>query len=145
MTTLIHIAVLVANEEIVRNTVVNCCSETGDALIGQRVYEEVGEVLLVVRLMEDYNVAKHIPILSQALQRKLILSFQIEMTNLVRVESTAPLNIRHLVQDFPLQPNESWFPSIESDQMAYVCTRSLILQPSQERWIERYHLEYTYM
>lgn len=145
MTTLIHIAVPITNEELVRGTVVNCCSETGDIPIGQRVYEEVGEELLVVRLVQDYNVAKHIPILSQALQSKLILSFQIEMTNLVRVECSAPLDIRSLVQGFPLQPNESWFPSIESEQIAYLCTRSLILQPSQERWLERYHLEYTYM
>ncbi len=145
MTTLIHIAVLVANEELVKNTVVNCCSETGDALIGQRVYEEVGEELLVVRLVQDYNVTKHIPILSQALQSKLILSFQIEMINLVRVECPAPLDIRHLIQDFPLQPNESWFPAIESEQTAYICTRGLLLQPSQELWLERHHLDYTYV
>ncbi len=145
MTTLIHIAVLVANEELVQNTVANCCSETGDVLIGQRVYKEVGEVLLVVRLMQDYNVTKHIPILSQALQSKLILSLQIEMMNLVRVECSEPLDIRHLVHGFPLQPNESWFPSIESKQMAYICTRSLLLQPSQEHWLEKYHLTYTYV
>jgi hypothetical protein len=144
MTTLIHIAVLITNEELVRNTVVNCCSETGDTLIGQRVYEEVGEVLLVVRLVQNYNVTKHIPILSQALQRELILSFQIEMINLVRVECPAPLDIRHQVQDFPLQPNESWFPAVESEQMAYICTRGLLLQPSQEQWLEGHHLDYTY-
>jgi hypothetical protein len=145
MTTLIHIAVLVANEELVKDTVVNCCSETGDTLIGQRVYAEVDEVLLVVRLTQDYNVTKHIPILSQALQSKLILSFQIETTNLVRVECPAPLDIRDFVQDFPLQPNESWFPAIESKQMAYMCTRSLLLQPAQERWLERVHLSYLYV
>lgn len=145
MTTLIHIAVPLANEEPVRSTVVNCCSETGDIPIGQRVYKEVSEELLVVRLVQDYNITKHIPILSQALQRKLILSFQIEMTNLVQVQCSAPLNIRSLVQNFPLQPNESWFPAIEPEQVAYICTRSLILQPLQEHWLESHHLDYKYV
>ncbi len=145
MTALIHIAVSVANEDIVGNTVVNCCSETGDIPIGRRVYEEFDEVLIVVRLVQEYNVSKHIPILSEALQQKLVLSFQIEMTNLVAVQCPPPADIRSFIQDFPLHSSESWFPAIKAPQLAYICTRSLLLQPDQERWFERYHLDYKYI
>ncbi len=145
MTTIIHIAVPATNEDLVGNTVVNCCSETGDIPIGRRVYEEFGEVLIVVRLIQDYNVSKHVPILSEALQGKLILSFQIEMTNLVAVHCPPPTDIRSFTQNFPLHSSESWFPAIKSPQMAYICTRSLILQPDQESWFERYHLDYKYI
>ncbi|GAC1370689.1 MAG: hypothetical protein NVSMB44_37910 [Ktedonobacteraceae bacterium] len=123
----------------------NCCSETGDTPIGRRVYDDAHEVLLVVRLVQNYNVSKHTPVLSQALQRNLILSFQIEMTNLVTVQCSTPFNIRNFMQGFPLHPNDSWFPAITSLQQAYVCTRNLILCPDQEHWFERYHLIYKYI
>jgi hypothetical protein len=143
MILLIHVAVSEEYAEAVKATLESCCEKTGDILIGQRVYDEVGEVLFVVRLMHNYFLTEHTTVLNQALQQNNILSFQSELTHLISIECTSMYPISEKMQGFPLQANESWFPSSTSSQKAYLCVRKPTLNPLQRMWLELRNLTYT--
>ena len=143
MILLIHVAVSEDYAEAVKATLESCCEKTGDILIGQRRYEEVGEVLFVVRLMHNYFLTEHTTVLNQALQQNTILSFQSELTHLIVVECNILHPICEKMQGFPLQANESWFPSSDSAQKAYLCVRKPTLNPLQRMWLELHNLSYS--
>ncbi len=142
---LIHVAVPLANEDAVQSEVGRCCAETGDIPLGRRVYKESGEVLLVVRLVQDYHLSEHVKLLNQALQQQIILSFQSEVTNLVSVRCKPPRSIVESMHDFPLQWNESWFPAIADPHQAYFCTRRMLIGEDQIAWFNRHHFSYQYI
>ncbi len=143
MILLIHVAVSEEYAEAVKATLESCCEKTGDILIGQRTYDEVGEVLFVVRLMHNYFLTEHTTVLNQALQQNNILSFQSELTHLISIECNSLYPICEKMQGFPLQPNESWFPSSTNSQKAYLCARKPALNPLQRMWLELRNLTYT--
>ena len=145
MAILIHVGVPLSNIDAVQAEIKRCCAETGDIPIGRRFYKDVEEELLVVQLIEDFNVSKHTKVLNQALQQSIILSFQFERTNLITVKSSGPSDIYELMTTFPLQPNDSWFPSIADPQMVYFCTKSTLLTQKQTTWLEKQHLDYQYL
>lgn len=146
MNILIYIAVPIENEQTLCAELKRCCAETGDQLIGHRVYEDVGEVLFVVCLAHQYVLTKHIHILNQALQAQLILSFQPEKAQVMMICSQgnvlAPHNIAALLKGFPLRPSESWFPAIDDSEKAYLCTNTRKLNQQQIAWLESRHLTY---
>jgi hypothetical protein len=69
MAILIHVGVSLANFDAVQTEIDRCCSETGDILTGRRIYEDIEEALLVVQLIEDFNISKHTKILNKATQK----------------------------------------------------------------------------
>jgi hypothetical protein len=142
MPLLIHVAVAVDNTQSVQSAVNNCCEETGDIPIGRRYYEDVGEMLLVVQLINDLHLSKHVKVLSQALHQRAILSFQFEHTHLVTVHCQPSLRILDVMHDFPLSAGESWFPAIADEQMGYLCTRGEEMKSDQVLWFEEHQLDY---
>jgi hypothetical protein len=62
-----------------------CCAQGGDVLLGRRDDSPTGEVLAVVRLTDDTHVTQHLPILVQALEQGVLLSFQFVQGCLVKL------------------------------------------------------------
>jgi hypothetical protein len=145
MPLLIHIDVPLPNIDLIRPQVEQCCQEVGDRLIGHRIYEDVGEVLLVACLSHDEHFIHHIKLLNAAFHRHLILSFQSEHTNLIRVSCPPPGDIRSIMRGFPLLDSDSWFPAIDDGQIAYVSTHGILLKTGQEQWMEEQGLDYHYV
>lgn len=145
MPLLIHVDVPLVNIDMIQSQIQRCCAELGDQLIGRRVYDEFAEVLLVIQLERDKHYYQHVKVLNTALQQRQILSFQSENVNLILVQCHPPQHIRDDMSRFPLQPNESWFPSIADEQTAYLCVQSFLLRWDQENWMEGQHLDYQYI
>ena len=140
---LVHVAIPADNAESIQAVFEQCCRGAGDIVIGRRLYEDVGELLLVVLLEQEIHIDKHVPILVQALQQRIILSYQFEYAQLVTLRcNEASDNIRDIMRDFPLQSNESWFPAINDAHIVYLCIRSLSMLPDQESWLHEHKIEY---
>ncbi len=146
MAILIHVAVSLDKADVVETELKRCCADIGDEVLGKRIYDEVEEVLFVVRLYQDNHLSQHIKVLNQYLQSQQLLSFQFEHTNLIRVQGN-PIEsgIRSAMIEFPLQPNESWFPSITEPQMLYLCTRNILIKPEQAQWLTSHQAAYQYL
>ena len=67
MSALIEIVCALAQAETVQTLIEESCQATGDLLIGRCVYEQVNEVLLIVRLLGATSVSKYVTILSREL------------------------------------------------------------------------------
>lgn len=135
MTTLIEIGCSLPKEEIVWAIVEESCKETGDLLIGRSVYEEIGEVLFIIRLLHAANVNKHAVILGHALRDEVITSFQFVNCGLVQISFDPSLNIREQMRNFPLRSGESWFFAIHDAHQAYICISGPVLDPAQVAWL----------
>lgn len=64
MLVLIHVGVSLGNADTIEEEIKQCCAQTGDHPIGRRVYEEVGEVLLVVLLVRSCHLSTHVQVLN---------------------------------------------------------------------------------
>ena len=145
MALLVHIAVPADNAESIHAVFERCCRDAGDILIGRRLYEDVGELLLVVLLEQEIHADKHVPILVQALQQRIILSYQFEYAYLVTLQCDETAgSMRDIMQDFPLQSNESWFPAINDAHIIFLCIRSRSMLPDQEHWFREHKIAYHY-
>lgn len=130
----------------VQTEIEHYCQETGNDIIGRRVYEEVEEVLIVVQLNKEVRSSTHTLALNNLIHSRLILSCQFENANLILVRSELSQNICDILPQFPLQPNESWFPSISDAQhAAYICTRNVLINFEQSTWLRAYNLSYQYL
>ena len=146
MTLLVHVAIPADNAENIQAAFEQCCEKSGDKIIGRRMYEDVGELLLVVRLEQEAHIDKHVPVLVQALQQRIILSYQFEYAQIVTLQCCLPAcDIRDKIRAFPLQSNESWFPAIHDTRMLYICIRSARLHPVQEQWLSEQEIDYRYV
>lgn len=145
MPVLIHVNVPLAYVANIQPSIEQLCQTTGDQVIGRRIYDEVGEVLLVVHLFMGEHLSHHIKFFNGALHNDDILSFQIENIHLLSVECPLPYDIRSPMSGYPLQPDESWFPSIANSQIAYLCTPHMLLKTEQVAWFHDQQITYQYL
>ena len=145
MTILIEIVCSVSQEEPVQATIEAICKETGDLLIGRRVNKETHEVLLVVQLLQTVNVSRHTTALSHALQQGVIASFRYVSSDLVKISFDPSLDLQEQMRDFPLRPDESWFPAIDDAQQAYVCLRRPLMSANQAAWLLKHEVSWVYV
>ena len=134
---MIEVAVPTSHADDVEKAIDQCCAETGDTLLGRRYYSEVNELFLVVQLLHDVHLSKHIPILSHALQHMLIHSFVLTQGTVVKVSSPDILNC---ICNFPLSSGDSWVPSAHDLHTVYLNIHRPTLNASQSAWL---HLQET--
>ena len=109
-----------------------CCAEAGDVLLGRRDDPQTGEVLGTVHLTNDSHVSKHLPILTQALEQKALLSFQFVQGCLVQV--AAP-GIWEQMAHFPFSLGDVFIPSPNDERSAYLCLHRRLLTAQQSAWL----------
>jgi hypothetical protein len=139
---LISIEVVIPSSTVdaVYPVLVQCCAEAGDVLLGRRDYSPTGEVLGVVHLTDDSHVSEHLPILTQALEQKDLLSFQFVQECLVKV--AAP-GIWEQMANFPFALGDVLIPSLNDERSAYLCLHRRLLTTQQSAWLLA-HREVTY-
>jgi hypothetical protein len=118
--------------ESVYAVLTQCCAEAGDVLLGRKDDPHTGEVLGVVHLTDDSHVSQHLPILTQALERKAIQSFQFVQGCLVKV--VAP-DIGEQIANFPFSLGDIWIPSLTDKGSVYLCLHRRLLTPQQSAWL----------
>ena len=131
MTTLIEIICSVSQEEPVRSTVEAFCKETDNLLIGRRLNEETDEVLFAVQLLQTGSLSGHTKTFNQAQQQGVIASFRYMTCDLVKISFDLSLDLREQMRDFPLRPDESWYPAIHNTHQAYVCMSRPVMHAKQ--------------
>jgi hypothetical protein len=131
MTVLVEIVCSVSQEEFAQATVDAFCKATGGLLIGRRVIEETHKILLMVRLPQTASGSNHATALDQARQQNVIESFRHVTCDLVQISFDPSVNLREQMRNFPLRPDESWFPAIHDPDQAYVCLSRPIMLAKQ--------------
>src|SRR2546421_1825650 len=144
MTTFIEIVGTVAQAQAVQTLLEESCQATGDLLIGQCVYEQVNEVLFIIRLVHASSVRSYVTILSQQLQQAVILSFQLLSGDLVKLCFHPSVDLREQMRHFPLYPGDSWYPALHDPHQAYVCLRRPLLGAKQAAWLLQHEVEWAY-
>lgn len=132
----IEVVVPSSTVDAVYPVLVQCCAEAGDVLLGRRDYSPTGEVLGVVHLTDDSHVSKHLPILTQALEQKALLSFQFVQGCLV--ELAAP-GIWEQMANFPFLLGDVLIPSLNDERSAYLCLHRRLLTAQQSAWLLAHH------
>ena len=145
MSVLIEIVCALAQAEAVQTLIEESCQATGDLLIGRCVYEQVNEVLLIVRLLGATSVSKYVTILGQELQQEVILSFQLVSGDLVKISFNPSVDVREQMRHFPLHPGESWYPAIHDPHQAYVCIRRPLMGAKQAAWLLKHEVEWEFV
>jgi hypothetical protein len=145
MTTLIEIVCTSTQTEAVQTFLEESCQATGDLLIGQCVYEQINEVLFIVRLVHATSVRSYVTILSQHLQQAVILSFQLVSGALVKLCFHPSVDLREQMRHFPLYPGDSWYPALQDPHQVYVCLRRPLLGANQAAWLLKYEVEWAYV
>jgi hypothetical protein len=145
LTLFVEVAVSVKNAATIQAVFEECCEATGDTLIGHRQYDDVGEVLLVVLLAQETHVNKHVPVLIQALQQRIILSYQFERMQLIAIRCCTSDHIHDIMQGFPLHSNESWFPALADPSLVYLCIRGPAMHPGQAHRLNEQEMDYHYL
>ena len=135
MPTVIEVVCSVSQEEAVRATVEAFGRETGNLLIGRRVYRETHQVLLVVELMHAASASKLTTLLSHARQQEVIASFRYVTYDLVKISFDPSVNLQEQMGDFPLRPGEWWFPAIHEPHQAYVPLSRPLMSAKQAAWL----------
>ena len=121
---------------------VQCCAEAGDVLLGRRADPHTGEVLGVVHLTDDRHVSQHLPILTQALEQKTLLSFQFVQGCLVKV--TAP-GIGEELATFPFALGDTWICSLNDERSVYLCLHRRLVTAQQAAWLLAQQVTWSYL
>jgi hypothetical protein len=145
MTALIEIVCSDAKEEAAQAIVEAFCKEASGRLIGRRVNEEAHNVLLMVQLLQTASVSKHATTFSHALQQEVIASFRYVTYDLVKISFDPSVDLREQMLDFPLRPDESWFPAIHDPRQAYVCLRRPLMSANQAAWLLKHEVAWAYV
>lgn len=130
-TSIIEIGLPTSNIPRVQPALETCLQETGDALIGQQIYDD--QTLFVVRITGD-TLQNHLKTLSAAFREKLVDSFQLIACYLFKV-AFKDESYQTLLRDFPLHPGESWFPAANEARTAYLCLSRPHLSQEQTSWL----------
>jgi hypothetical protein len=135
MTVLVEIVGTVSQEESSQAAVTAFCKHTGGLLIGRRANEKTYRLQFMVRLPHTAGLSKQTMALSQARQQHLIESFRFVSSDLVQISFDSSLNLPEQMRDFPLRPDESWFPAIHDPHQAYVCMSRPVMLARQAAWL----------
>jgi hypothetical protein len=145
MTVLVEIVCSVSQEESARAAVEAFCKVTGGLLIGRRVIEETHKVLLMVRLPQTASGSNHATALDQARQQNVIESFRHVTCDLVQISFDPSVNLREQMRNFPLRPDESWFPAIHDPDQAYVCLSRPVMLAKQAAWLLAHEVKWAFV
>ena len=145
MTVLVEIVCSVSQKESQQAALEAFCKATGGLLIGRRVIVETHKVLLMVRLPQTANVSNHATALDQARQQNVNESFRHVICDLVQISFDPSVNLRVQMRNFPLRPDESWFPAIHDPDQAYVCLSRPVMLAKQAAWLLAHEVKWSYV
>ena len=145
MTVVVEIVCSVFQEEFAQAAVEAFCKATGGLLIGRRVIEETHKVLLMARLPLTASVSKRVTALSRARHQHVIESFRHVTCDLVQISFNPLVNLREQMRNFPLRPDESWFPAIHDPDQAYVCMSRPLMSAKQAAWLLAYEVKWAFV
>jgi hypothetical protein len=135
MAVLVEIVGAVSGEETAEAYVAAFCQQVGGLLIGRRVNEQTHQAQFLIRFLHPLSMSEHTEDLSRACQQHLIESFRYVSGGLVQISFHPSLNLREQMQDFPLRPDESWFPDIHNPHQAYICMSRPVMLAKQAAWL----------
>ena len=132
---MICIEVVVARDQVqaVSPLLVECCTKTGDRLLGGRVDVDTEEVIFLVQLTQDPHLSAHLVVLSAALQHELIVAFHFAKGSVLKL--SAP-QIQETVGQFPLALGDSWVPGMRNLQDIYLCIARPLLTARKAAWLQ---------
>ena len=133
LTTIICVDAPTRTADKIRERIRLCVEQTGDDLIGTRVYEDGSETLVVKLAHHDY-IPKHQIVLGPALQAGAILGFTFRICLLVKLQFASGLDMS-LMETFPCRNHEFWFPSIDEPDVAYLSLQTREMSREQGEWI----------
>ena len=145
MTVLVEIVCSIAQEESIQAAIEAFCKESGGLLIGRRINEETHKLQLIVQLPHMASVSNHTTSLSQARQQNVIESFRYVTGDLVQISFDPPVNLQEEMRDFPLRPDETWFPAILDPHQVYVCMSMPVMLAKQAAWLLRNEVEWAFV
>ena len=145
MTVLVEITCSISQESSAQAAIEAFDNETGGLLIGRSVNEQSHKVQLMVRLPQSINVSKQAAPLDQALQQKVIESFRYVIGDLVAISFAPSVNWQEQMRNFPLRPDETWFPAIDDPHKAYVCMSMPVMLAKQAAWLLAHEVQWAYV
>lgn len=145
MTVMVEIVGPASGEESARAVVTAFCKQAGGLLIGRHVNEQTLKVQFIVRLPHLTDADKHQANLSKAREQHVIESFRYMSGDLVQISFDPSLNLREQMLDFPLRPDESWFPAIHNPHQAYVCMSRPVMLAKQAAWLLAHDVTWAYV
>ena len=138
----IEVVIPCSTVDAVYPVLVQCCTEAGDVLLGRRDDPHTGEVLGVVYLTDDSHVSKHLPILTQALEQKALLSFQFVQGCLIQVTASG---IGAQMANFPFSLGDTWISSLNDERSVYLCLHRRLLTAQQAAWLLSHQVTWSYL
>ena len=135
MTVLVEIVCSVSQEEFAQAAVEAFCKATGGLLIGRRVNEETYEA----------SGSNHATALDQARQQNVIESFRHVTCDLVQISFDPSVNLPEQMRNFPLRPDESWFPAIHDPDQTYVCLSRPVMLAKQAAWLLAHEVKWAFV
>ena len=145
MTVRVEITCSISQEPSARAAVEAFNNETGGLRVGRRVNEQSHKVQLMVRLPQSANVSNYAAPLGQAHQQKVFESFRFVIGELVSISFAPSVNLQEQMRDFPLRPDETWFPAIDDPHKAYVCMSMPVMLAKQAAWLLAHEVEWAYV
>ena len=131
------------SQENVEAAIEHYFKATGNLLIGRRIFDETGEVLLVVLLVYPH-VSAFTTFLKDLLNQGRIKSYEYMSHYLVIFNLDTHLDIPTQMHDFPLRPGESWFSAIDNPQQIYVALERYIMSSEQAAWVLQHQVKWAY-
>ncbi len=108
------------------------CDESGDRLLGRKVFQEEEQVLFFVHLFDSSHIDKHMQVLQDSRNRQFITSFQITQGSVLRISS---ITLFEQIHDFPLCAGDVCIPSIEDAQSIFLSIQRPLLSAQQSAWL----------
>ena len=109
-----------------------CCSESGDLLLGYRESQEVNEEVFIVQLTHDSHSSQHVSVLHDALQQETISSFRFLRGSLLKLSS--PTIVKQ-ISDFPLAVGDSWVTALDNPECIYLSVPRTLITGKQSAWL----------
>ena len=130
-------------EENVEAAIEHYFKATGNLLIGRRIFDETGEVLLVFLLVNP-NMSAFTIFLKDLLDQGKIKSYEYLSHYLVIFDLYTHLDVKMQMHDFPLRPGESWFSAIDNPHRIYIALETYLMSPEQAAWVLQHEVKWAY-
>ncbi|HEV2581708.1 MAG TPA: hypothetical protein VGT44_12715 [Ktedonobacteraceae bacterium] len=145
MAVLVEIGCSVSQAESAQTAIEGLCKETGSLLVGRRNNKWTRKVLYIVQFPHLESARKLMAALRQSRQHGVIESFRYMPGDLVHISFHPPVNLQEQMRDFPLRPEESWFPAIHHPHQVYVSLSMPVMLAKQAAWLVAHEVEWSFV
>jgi len=136
--------VCVLSQEDAQAAVEKHFNETGDILLARSLYEELGRVLLVFRLLPTTDIQECTTFLQDARQQSTIESYEYVVSTLVSVSLNPVPDRETQMRDFPLDAGDAWLPAIDDPHKVYLIIDMMPVTNEQITWLSDHQAAWKY-